>query len=562
MLDWLSRNLGLRKKSTHPLASAEALREIVDELPRSNPVKALQDLAEWLLLTDRPDLEPAERLAALRALDGESVRFTREAMIEYLAAAPTHHRAEQVWFALSTYYGAAFDACRSALRDLFNADKPLARDKATATLLAARAMALLCERKKLIRMRYRAVEPVMWSDLYGTYQLAEQLGIARKSVRLPGAAADTSAYREFLVSTWFELGPVSNLDHVQMEYLERVVREMLNFFAIREAPDADTPYVVDLALSAPPQRWTVGATPRMSQRYLGPGQIYAQLVGLAREVRRTRAVPNYLLLEGLEGVQNVVNLVEKLVLHWSRTPPRRVHDRAQLQERLEVVHGYREIRRMIAGIAYLRLTERTSVSELSRQQREEFSVYGFVAEQSDPQQDADEEVARVRAIIEAQNRQMMLEWVLTDMSEYGYGAIVQGATQWMQVGVLLGLRRGAQADWTVGVVRRMSRNVKGQATVGMQRLPGIGRCARIGALDSRQVSVFERSIDPGVSVYFDAIALLEDNSVLVEPGVYVDNARFRLVIEGRRTTIKFLQQLERGVNFEHVRFEVEPDLPD
>jgi hypothetical protein len=39
--------------------------------------------------------------------------------------------------------------------------------------------------------------------------------------------------------------------------------------------------------------------------------------------------------------------------------------------------------------------------------------------------------------------------------------------------------------------------------------------------------------------------------------VYLENARFRLVIEGKRTTIRFLQLLERGLNFEYVRFEVE-----
>jgi hypothetical protein len=560
VLDWLSRNLGIRKKTTHPLAGAEALREIIDELPHANGMKAIQELGEWLALTGRPDLDPPDRLAAIRALDAEAARFTREVMFDYLSSTPTQHRAEQTWFALSTYSGQVADACRSALRDLFDVDKPMERDKATATVLAARAMAAMAERKKLVRMRYRAVDAALWSDFYGTYQMAEQLGIARKSVRLPGTAADTSAYREFLAAIWFELAPIGNLDHMQMEYLDRVVRELLNFFVVREAPDVDTPFVVDLALSAPPHRCSREATPRMSQRYLGPGQVYAQLVSLARELRRTRALPAFLTLEGLEGVQSAVNLIEKLVLNWSRTPPRRVHDRSELQERLEVVHGYREIRRLIAGISYLRLTEGKAGTDLSTQQREEFSRYGFVAEQRDPQQGADDEVARVRAMIEAQNRQMTLEWVLTDVSDFGFGAIAQAPTQWMQVGILLGLRRPGDADWTAGVVRRLSRNVKEHATVGVQRFPGTGRCARIGALDNRQVSVFERSQDPGVSVYVDVIALLEDNSVLVEPGVYIDNARFRLVIEGRRTTIKFVQLLERGVNFEHVRFEVEPEL--
>lgn len=561
MFDWLSRNLGLRSKSTHPLAGAEALRGIIEELPQANLAKALQELADWLALTDRVDLSPADRVAAIRTLDAEGARLTREVMIDFLQSSPTQHRAEQNWFALSTYHARVFEASRSALRDLFDADTPLSRDKGTAADLAVRALAALAERKKLIRMRYRAVEPETWGDLYGTFQLADRLGIARKSLRLPEAAGDTSAYREFLLAVWFELAPIGSLDHVQMEYLARIVRVLLDSFWLSEAPDSYTCWVVDLAMSAPPQRFHADATLRMSQRFLAPGRAHFELVNLAREIRRARALPSYLLIDGIEGVQSAVNLVEKLVQHWSRTPPRRVYDRAELQEGIDVVHGYREIRRMIAGIAYLRLTEGSARGDLSRQQREELSRYGFVSEQVDQQQSTEDEIARVRAMIEKQNREMTLRWVLTDISDFGYGAIAQGATQWMQVGLLLGLRRAHDADWTAGVIRRLSRDVQGQATVGVQRFPGVGRCGRIGALDNRQVSVFERSLDPGVSVYFDAIALLEDNSVLVEPGVHVDNARFRMVIDGKRTTIKFVQLLERGANFEHVRYEVEPEIP-
>lgn len=557
MLEWLRRGRGVRKKSTNPLATAESLGEILDELPRATPAKALQDLAEWLVLTGQPDLEPAERLTAIRTLDAEAAKFTGEVMIDYIASVPTNHATEQVWFALSTYYGRSFEACRGALQDLFDTDQPMENDKNAATFFAVRAMAALAERKKLLRMRYRTVDSTMWSDLYGTQQLAEKLGIARKSMRLPGASVDTSVHREFLVSVWFELAPIGNLDHVQMELLDRIVREDLSFFASREAPDEDTAFMVDLAISNPPHRWSADSGRRMSQRFFGPGQIYPKLVSLTREVRRTRMLPPYLVLDRIDGMQHALSLFGKLVLNWSSKPPRRLHDRAELQERLEVVHGYREIRRMMAGIAYLRMTEAASASELSKHQRDEWSRYGFVAEQRDPEQSAADEVARIRAMIEKQNRQMTLEWSLFDISEFGCGAVALGATHWLQVDLLLGLRRPGDSDWSAGVVRRLARNPKGQPTVGIQRFPGVGRCGRVGALDNRQVSVFERSLDPGVSVYYDAIALLEDNAVLVEPGVYLENARFRLVIEGKRTTIRFLQLLERGLNFEYVRFEVE-----
>jgi len=560
MLDWLSKKLGLRKESTHPLASAESLREIIDELPQANGVKALQDIGEWLVLTARPDLPPAERVTAIRSLDTEAARFTREVMFEFLSTAPTHHRAEHTWFTLSAYETHAFDAYRAALRDLFDANRPLERDKADAALFGARAMAALAERKKLLRMRFRVVDASLWSDIYGTYRLVDQLGVARKSVRLPGASADTSAYREFLAAVWFELAPIGNLNHMQMEYLDRLVRELLNFFAIREAPDSDTPFVVDLAMALPPQRLSRDARPRPSQRFLGPGQVYAKLVSLAREVRRTRALPTYLTLEEVAEGQSAVNLIERLVLNWSKMPPRRIEERAARVGRLEVVHGYREIRRLMAGIAYLKLTEAQS-GKLSQHQREEYSRYGFVGELRDVEQEAADEIERVRTVIEAHNRQLIVEWDLTDASEFGFGAIVPAATHWIQVGILLGLRRDGDTDWSAGVVRRIARNARGQLTVGMQRFPGVGRCGRIGSLDNRPVSVFERSVDPGISVYYDAIALLEDNSVLIEPEIYIENARFVLVIESKRTTIRFLESLERGENFEHVRYEIEPDHP-
>ncbi|MFN7428481.1 MAG: hypothetical protein ACK5T2_18845 [bacterium] len=561
MLEWLRRKRDGRRKSSNPLASAESLREIIDDLPRATPIKSLQDLAYWLSLTGESDLRPADRLSAIRTLDAEGAKFTFEVMLDYLSAVPTHHTAEQFWFALTTYHGSMFGACQSALRDLFDVDQPMANDKSAATLFATRAMAAITERKKLLRMRYRTVDGAMWADLYGTYRLAEQLGIARKPVRLPGASVDTSVYREFLVAVWFELAPIGNLDHLQMEYLDRVVRELLSFFATREAPDDDTPFVADLAMTSPPQRWSPDSARTLTQRFFGPGQVYPQLVSLVREARRLRALPDYLILDRVQGIQSAISLLGKLAVNWSSTPPRRAHDRAALRERLEVVHGYREIRRMMAGVAYLRMTEASSVEDLSKQQREEWSRYGFVGEPRDPEQSAAEEIARIRTMIETQNRQVMLEWTLFDISEFGCGVFAHGPVQWLQVGLLLGLRRPGDNDWTAGVVRRLSRDPKGQATVGIQRFPGFGQCGRIGALDSRQVSVFERSLDPGVSVYYDAIALLEDNSVLVEPGVYIENARFRLVIEGKRTNIKFLQLLESGLNFEHVRFEVETDAP-
>ncbi|MCA3106457.1 MAG: hypothetical protein IOD09_10425, partial [Rhodocyclaceae bacterium] len=91
MLEWLRRKRDGRRKSSNPLASAESLREIIDDLPRATPMKSLQDLADWLSLTGESDLRPADRLSAIRTLDAEGAKFTFEVMLDYLSAVPTHH---------------------------------------------------------------------------------------------------------------------------------------------------------------------------------------------------------------------------------------------------------------------------------------------------------------------------------------------------------------------------------------------------------------------------------------------------------------------------------------
>jgi hypothetical protein len=560
VLKWLGRNLGLTTRSTHPLATAESVAQVLAELPSANTARALQEIGDWLALTDRADLSLGPRVAAIRRLDEAAQPLRTELWLEYLGCPPAHHRAEQTWFALTSYAQHLYGALIRVLREHYLPGRDQAGDTGTSALLAARAMAALMERKRLLRMRYRAVEPALWSDAFELYQAAVQQGIARRPLRLyPEHGAGRSLHAEFLAGMLFETAPVSGLNPVQMEYLDRVVHEFAGKFSFRESFDESTPFVIDYARAQGPQRCGGRLEPRMSQRFIGPGMSLHALITLIKDLRRTRELPPWLAIEGRPAVQECVNLLEKLMLHWSRNPPRRLHERQPLRQPLDVVHGYREIRRMIAGVHFLQRTAGGQGDELTREEREELSRFGYVSERRDPAQLAEQERSRVRDMIDQQNRLLIQPFEMTDHSEFGLGALGAGQTGWLRVGMLLGLRWGAGEQWAAGVARRIARNAHNQVQLGVQLFPGSPECGRIGALDQRQVSVFERAHDPGVSVYFDAILLAEDNSVLVEPGVHVDNGRFRLVVAGRRSTIRFTQLLERGDDFELVRFETLPD---
>ena len=558
MLGWLSK-LGFGKKSTSPLGSSQALKDIVADLSPT-PVKAIADITEWLAMADQPDLRPQDRLNAIRTLDEIGSRHLGAVCLEFVTLPPTHHRAEQCWLLAVGYLNAVAQACREGLRDLFDQGGPLERDKGSATWMAVRAMAAMNQRHKFARMRYRAIDATEWGEYFRTVEMARRIGVSNRSHKLQEPDEETSVQRELQVGSWFELAPIGSIDHIQMEFLDRVIRENVGSFTIRDVASAETPFILDLSVAAPPRRVRdddpTGSHP--SRLYLAPGQAYVQLIALARDVRRMKALPRYATVSGISGanaVASFLGLVEKLVLYWGRNPPRRGHERIRRREKLQVVHGYREVRRVIAGLAYLRYREKQiEAGEDPDSSIDEFTRYGFVSESRNEELTPQAKLERTRKLIEDTDRQVISEWLLSDLSATGCGATALGGNSWLQVGILLGLRWGTQPDWNVGIVRRLARDAKGQAAVGIQRYPGLPQVARIGSLSERQVSVFERSYDPGVSVYYDAIALVEDHCVLIEPNVYSEGARYRLVIQEQKITIKLIEVVEHGMNFDRVRY--------
>jgi cyclic-di-GMP-binding protein len=58
-------------------------------------------------------------------------------------------------------------------------------------------------------------------------------------------------------------------------------------------------------------------------------------------------------------------------------------------------------------------------------------------------------------------------------SECGYGATIQTRDRdWLRVGALVGIRNDNGDDWSLGVVRRLSRLNETESSVGIEILPG------------------------------------------------------------------------------------------
>ena len=560
MLDWLAKGLGKKEGSAHPLATPKGLQEVIDGLPASSASRLIGEVGEWIAPGEKTDLGIAVRARAYTRLDEEAQPFATELWFEMLASQVTDPRAEQAWFALSGFTRNVLTCYHTLLRD-YAAAGDTGLDKKTVTILLVRAMQAAVTHKKLLRMRYRFVDTTIWAETYWLFVYAESNGYLKSSVSVyPKRMPETSVYREFMIGMAFEMGPLGNIDAHQMESLDLVIRKFDVYFGFREGRDATTLFYVDLARNQWPDRLLEGQGHKSTMRYFGVGSALVHIIRLLKEIMRAREVPEWLVLPGQQKPDECVGMLHKVVKHWSKEPPKRQHSRERQEAFLNVLHGFSQVRRMIAGIAYLKSGKATGY--VSHQDLFEMHRYGFVNEtRAVPKPENVTDPKELLKKIElAGDKELMQRWSVNDASETGIGATAVQHSDWLRIGALVGFRYEDKMDWTVGVVRRLSRNDKNQALVGMQLFKGEPDVGRAGSLDKIERSAWDVAAEAGVYGWQDAIMLNGTSTLLLGPGAYYDGRRFKLSIGAVKKFIKVTELVEAGADFELVRYsEYNPD---
>jgi hypothetical protein len=434
-------------------------------------------------------------------------------------------------------------------------------DRKTVGLLLARAIFAAVTHKKLLRMRYRFVEPVIWAEMYWLYAYGEVHNLSRSMLKIyPKREPETSAHREFVVGLVFEIAPLGNIDPHQMESLDQIIRKYDPFFAFREKRDSETLFYVDLARNQWPDRLLEGLGHKPTMRYFGVGVALSHVIRLLKEVLRAREVPAWLVLPGEQKIDNCVVLLRKLIVHWSKEPPKRQHPRARQEATINVLHGFSQIRRMIAGVSYLKSGK--TVGYVSYQELFEMHRYGFVNEKrAPPKPEAAKDPREMLKKIElAGDKELMQKWTINDTSESGIGALAVQHAEWLRIGALVGFRYEDKMDWSVSVVRRLSRNEQNQALIGLQLFKGEPDVARAGSLDKREQSAWDMVPEAGIYGWQDAMVMQGTSTMLLGPGSYFDGRRFKITISSVKIFVKLTELIESGPDFELVRYsEYNPD---
>jgi hypothetical protein len=233
----------------------------------------------------------------------------------------------------------------------------------------------------LLHLRYRPVDERTWSDVIKLYMLAEGKLFVRELVTAtPFYQTPTSVQQEILKILMLEAAAPDRLAPAQIELAEGLVGQFASSFVMAEEPQ-DCTYYFDLSARKAPARLQPGTRTHSVMRFFGAGSALPKLEETLRQVKLS-IVPQELDVDDPGRKDELLDLLSQLLQSWSATPPQRKYARKTVVSRLNVVNGFSEIRRRVAGTERIVPNSRIDNTDMLYQERLDLRLYGFVTEKT------------------------------------------------------------------------------------------------------------------------------------------------------------------------------------
>jgi hypothetical protein len=238
--------------------------------------------------------------------------------------------------------------------------------------------------------------------------------------------------------------------------------------------------------------------------YFSPGDAAAQLSKFVPGLEKTGSLPSDVNLGGTYPGDLVLSVFKHLCLYWSDKPPARASERRASTARITVVPGYLQL--------------------LDQLERDDTEALNF-------------------SVTNAES------WIVENVSDNGYGALVPAATtDWVRVGELIGVQVEGTQVWGVAVVRRVMRDEQRQYHVGIEVI-------------SRSVHVVH--IAHGAGRDAEAAVLLSNSpdrngevGLLVRAGRFNPGINGEMVVNGKRFTMTPTRMVDAGDDFDWAVYKV------
>lgn len=492
------------KKSDHPLAEMKSVQSLLGDVPKSDAVKALQELSGWLesLREYASEFKPEHEVAVLFLLDEAAQPHVRKLVREYFSVQPLNKFQEnRLWLALHEYFAQSELAYAEVCGRCSKSPRYAAAIKPQMALLAARAIAAASHRLQFAAVRYAPVEPSLWARLAGVYACAETQNLQDESLALyPGGMAGTTVRCEFAaLMVWFAVS-AGSLRPLHIHIVERLVAHLNRYLTVG-MPGAEGHWAINLAQPTPPMRVNTETTIHSAMRFIGIGESERALEDLLKTLEKG-FVPQNINMGGAEYPAELVKDVAAQLLVRCHLPlPTRRSPRRKLKVNLHVANGFSQ------------LLENTDTGL-------NFSGDGHAI------------------------------WEVEDVSASGFRSVVApDSLANIKIGSLVGSKPENVAGWGVGIVRRLSRDEQNNLHVGVEVLSNRVCGVELGVRDHGGED------GDNLALYLDRP---NDNSgeawLLMNPGGFLNTRSFNMRMAEKNYLLLPLGMVECGEDYDLARY--------
>lgn len=490
------------KKSGGPMADLKSARELLEEVPKNDAVKALLEISSWVDSVRSDDsLRLDNRFAILSLLDETARAYELKVSREYFSTDthPALHE-KRLWKALYDYFTAIAEAYHGVLVGCRNGERGASSLKAQRPLLGARGINATAGRLKYAAVHYLPIEREIWEQLAEYYADAESQKCLDEEIELyPGADEHESVRHQLAgILLWWASG-TGSLKPVQIHLAERLTTHLSRSLDMGSEPGDDSVYAFDLAQPGPPARYSGDTPAHPNLRFVGLGDARLQIEPLMEKLEKG-VVPGDINLGGAYDAGRVGEIAKRLAAGWT-APPSRRNVRRNINVNLSMLRGF-------AGLI---------------DQAAEGTGAGGAGGSM---------------------------WVAEDISATGFRCsldMTQG--QGIKVGSLVGFRPENVRHWGAGIVRRLRRDDRNRLDVGVEILTNRVAVVKLSEDGSRA------SAGESYALWLGHAGAGENESrVLLRPGSFGDKQVLRMQMADRYYVLMPQGVTEKGDDYAVMRY--------
>lgn len=480
------------------------LRRALRELAQAHPKAAMNMVTVWLEQLSAADgLSPLRQAAVAYQLENGAMPHLH--MLErsgLLGAWEIDLDAPEGWLAVCHDYWSAqclaYEICLNRNRGADRAESH-SQPAAPSMLprLGARLLRSCRQRMKFEYLRSGPLDDGLWQIAGAACLAAQDAGLGVQGVADPARERETSIESEYRQLIALRIASLEALSPFEVEIADQLVGQISPWFSLSAEPAAESTHWVDATQPQPPLRIVRRPHAVSGVRYFSAAGASALLrAQLAATVWDHAPHPDnfHWPIADVELRRVAVHLADT----WDARPPVRAYPRHAWRSGLRITHGLSLIHHVLRGAQ-----DEDGVALLSR-------------------------------------------WEIADASRGGLRALAPYVgSEWVRVGMLVGLQPEDGARWLVGVVRRYLRQHDARGAVGIETL----------SADPIAMDVFSES-------HCDDALALDPVSIGRPLRVVIGHERFQMgqalhaSARGLRVRLDPLELIERGADFDIARYRV------